>query len=226
MNNFNKLVVIAGVTALLACSSEKPAPAPFKVELRAFNDEGAPLAGVAFSFDKKPAVLTGADGRVVQTVAGDEGASLSVNVICPANYDPPPQHPMVRLTRTRSIDARATAHTLPVEVRCERKQSDVVVVVKAERGGRLPVLIDGKPVATTDDDGLAHVLLRRARSEKTLQVSLDTGFRTALKPVSPARTYDLHGRDAVVYFEQTFVTATPTMARSTTPRRHIPVRVD
>jgi hypothetical protein len=225
MSKVGRLVVVAGLTLLFGCSSKQPEPAPFTIELRALNGEGAPLAGVAFSLGKKTAGVTGTDGRVVQKVTGDEGSSLRVGVTCPASHDPPPELPVVRLTRTRSIDARA-AQALPVEVRCERRQSDIVVVVKAERGPRLPVLIDGKPVTTTDDDGLAHVLLRRARAEKTLQVSLDTGGRTALRPVSPGRTYELDGRDAVVLFEQAFVTTTPAMARSTAPRRHIPVRVD
>jgi hypothetical protein len=225
MNHVVRLVAATALAALLGCSSGKPTPVPFTIELRALTGDGAPLAGVAFSLGKKASGLTGADGRVVQKVAGDEGNTLRVGVTCPPDYDPPSQLPVVRLTRTRTIDARE-AQALPVEVRCERRQSDIVVVVKADRGGRLPVLIDGKPVTTTDDDGLAHVLLRRARTDKKLDVALDTAGHATLKPVNPARTYDLSGRDAVILFEQTFAANPPVVARAMTPRRHIPVRVD
>jgi hypothetical protein len=225
MRNVVELVAAAGLAVLLGCSSGKPAPVPFTIELRALSDDGAPLAGVAFSLGKKTAGLTGTEGRVVQKVAGDEGSTLRVGVTCPVDYDPPGQLPVVRLTRTRTIDARE-AQPLPVEVRCERRQSDIVVVVRADRGSRLPVLIDGKLVTTTDDDGLAHVLVRRARTEKKLDVALDTTGRASLKPVNPARTYDISGRDAVILFEQTFVATPPAVARAVAPRRHIPVRVD
>jgi hypothetical protein len=131
----------------------------------------------------------------------------------------------VRLTRTRSIDAKG-AQALPVEVRCERRLSDVVVVVKAERGARLPVLIDGKPVTTTDDDGIGHVLLQRSRAERKVEVALDTTGRTSLKPVSPTRTYEIGGSDAVILFEPSFTLTQPAVARPAGPRRHIPIRVD
>lgn len=225
MRNVVKLIAVMGLAALLGCSSGKPAPVPFTIELRALTDDGAPLAGVAVSLGKKAAALTGVEGRVVQKVTGDEGSMLRVGVTCPVDYDPPAQLPAIRLTRTRTIDARE-AQPLPVQVRCERRQSDIVVVVKADRGSRLPVLIDGKPVTTTDDDGLAHVLLRRSRTEKKLDVALDTVGHATLKPVNPARTYDLNGRDAVILFEQTFAATPPAVARATAPRRHIPVRVD
>jgi hypothetical protein len=90
----------------------------------------------------------------------------------------------------------------------------------------LPVLIDGKPVTATDDDGIAHVLLRRSRAEAKVDVALDTTGRASLKPVNPARTYEINGRDAVVLFEQAFVTTPSTVTRAAAPRRHIPVRVD
>ncbi len=217
---------MAGLLGQLACSSPPPEAPPFTVELRASSAEGKPLAGVAFSIGTKSAGTTGEDGRVVRQVVGQEGSSLRVSATCPPEYEPAGQLPPLRLTRTRSIDAHK-AQTLPVEVRCQRRVSDIVVVVKAERGGRLPVLVDGKQVTTTNDDGIAHVLLERTRSDKKLEVGLDTSGRGALKPVSPTRTYELAGRDSLVLFEQAFTLKPAPVARAAAPpRRRIPIRVD
>lgn len=224
MTVIHRLLLLAALTPVSACSSSPPNP-PFKLELRAAAADGLPLAGVAFSLEGKPVGVTGADGRLVRELAGMEGASVRVAVICPADYQPPTQPAPLRLTRTRSIEASAP-QALPVDVRCERRQIDIVLVVKAEHGERLPVLLNGKPVATTDDDGIAHVLLRHERAQKSLEVAVDTTTRAALKPVSPSRTYELSGRDAVVLFEPTFVVAAPLPPRRSAPRRHVPVRVD
>lgn len=224
MRPLMKVFVSIALLASIGCSKQQEPP-PFTVELRASTEDGTPLPGAAFTLGSKAAGTTTADGRVVRQVTGEEGTTLRVGVACPPDFDPPPQLPVVRLTRTRSIDARQ-AQPLPVEVRCERRLNDVVVVVKAERGARLPVLIDGKPVTSTDDDGVAHVLLRRSRAEKRLDVALDTSGRASLKPINPARTYETNGRDAVVLFEQTFVTAPSAVARAAPSRRHVPVRVD
>jgi len=104
----------------------------------------------------------------------------------------------------------------------------VVVVVKAERGKNLPVSLNGKPVATTDADGHAHVLIEMDRSVTSLRVDLDTTAEHSLLPQNPGRTFDLHGRDAVLVFEQPFSVAARPKARpgAQAPRRHVPQRLD
>jgi hypothetical protein len=225
MKTARTLFTAFACSALVACASSKPPSQPYRVELRAVTADGLPLAGVELSLNDKGAGTTGADGRLLRNVSGAEGVSLRVGAKCPAEFEPPAELPVVRLTRTKSIDA-AKAQPLTAEVRCAPTHRDVVVVVKAERGPRLPVLIDGKAVATTDDDGTAHVLLRRPPLENKVEVSLDTTSQTSLKPVSPSRTYELGGRDALVLFEQSFSVPTPKASRTTPVRRHIPIRVD
>lgn len=211
--------------ASAACATKQLPPEPYRVELRASASDGAPLAGVELSINGKAAGTTGADGRLLRDITGPEGTLLRVGAKCPPDSEPQSELPALRLARTKSIGA-SKSQPLTAEVRCWPTHRDVVVVVKADRGGRLPVLIDGKPVATTDDDGTAHVMLRRAAGEGRVEVSLDTASQASLKPVSPSRTYDLAGRDAVVLFEQSFSTVAPKVARAAPVRRHIPVRVD
>jgi len=217
--------IILSLAALGGCSSGTAPGAPtFAVELRASSQDGQPLAGVSFTIDQRVVGLTRADGRLVHAVRGTEGGLAKLVVACPAEFEPPPQPAPLRLTRTRAIDGEAT-QPLTVDVRCQKRLRDVVLIVHAERGDHLPVLVDGKPVGTTDDDGIAHVLLRRPREDKSVQLGVDTTSRPALKPVSPSRSYQLTGQDAVVLFEPSFVVAVAPAARIAAPRRHIPVRV-
>lgn len=211
--------------ASVACATKKTPPEPYRVELRASASDGAPLPAVELSINGKTAGTTGADGRLLRHITGPEGTLLRIGAKCPTDSAPQSELPVLRLARTKSIGA-SKAQPLTAEVRCAPTHRDVVVVVKADRGGRLPVLIDGKVVATTDDDGTAHVMLRRAAGEGKVEVSLDTASQASLKPVSPSRTYDLAGRDAVVLFEPSFSTVAAKVVRAAPVRRHIPVRVD
>lgn len=212
--------------ASVACATKKLPPEPYRVELRASTSDGAPLPGVEISINGKGAGTTGADGRLLRDVTGAEGTLLRVAAKCPPDSEPQSELPALRLARTKSLGA-SKSQPLTAEVRCSPTHRDVVVVVKADRGARLPVLIDGKPVATTDDDGVAHVMLRRAAGEQKVEVSLNTASQAGLKPVSPSRTYDLAGRDAVVVlFEQSFSTVAAKVSKTAPVRRHVPVRVD
>ncbi len=210
-----------------ACSSAPPpdAASKFGLELRALTEEGTPLAGVGLTAEGQPLGFTGRDGRLTHDFRGVEGRSVRVVVTCPEEFEQPEQPAPLRLTRTRAVGTQA-AQPLTLDVRCQKRLNDIAVVVHADRGDHLPVLVDGKPVATTDDEGIAHVLLRRPRGTSAVQLGLDTTSRRALKPVNPTRSYDLHGRDAIVLFEPSFVVSKPQGPRTAAPRRHIPVRVD
>ena len=178
----------------------------FAVELRAVEQDGAPLSGVSFTLDRNAVGTTDAEGRLIRQVHGKEGSTIKVSAECPVDFETPEQPQPLHLTRTRAVTTSA-AQPLTLEVRCQKRLSDIVVIVRAERGQQLPVLLDGKPVATTDDDGVAHVLLRRPRTDKSVQLGIDTTSRPRLRPVSPSRSYELHHRDAVVVFEPSFMLA-------------------
>lgn len=221
------LSLVSFLGLLAACSAAKaPAEATaFTVELRAAAEEGIPLAGVEFAAEGKRLGSTGSDGRLAREIRGVEGSTLRVVATCPPEYEPPEQPSPLRLTRTRAVGTQA-AQPLAVDVRCQKRLTSVAIVVRAPHGEQLPVLVDGRAVAQTDREGVAHLLLHRPRADKALQLGLDTTTRASLKPVNPTRTYELHGRDAVVLFEPSLVVSKPHVARAIAPRRRIPVRVD
>jgi hypothetical protein len=211
-----------------ACSQAHPvdpSPSTFQLEARATTDESSPLAGVALAMDGLPLGTTDGGGRLASNIHGSEGSSVMVTATCPSDFETPEQPAPLKLSRTRAIDGRL-AQPLIIEVHCRRQLSDVVIVVRAERGEHLPVLVDGKALATTDDEGVAHLLLRRQRADRAVQLGLDTSNRPTLKPVNPTRTYELHGRDSLVFFEPSFAASKPQAARSMAPHRRIPIRVD
>lgn len=218
--------ILASWVALspVACGTPPRPQEPFTLELRGVGDDGSPLAGVSFS-GSKPWGVTGNDGRLVHRLEAPESTSVALTATCPLDYKDAPRLAPIRLTKTRRIDDQRT-QAIPVEVRCERRESELLVVVRAERGGRLPVVVDGQPLVSTDDDGIAHLLLRRPRASGTVEVSLDTSSRPELKPRSPTRTYQIGSADTVLVVDQGFAARAQAVARSASPRRHVPVRVD
>jgi hypothetical protein len=133
----------------------------------------------------------------------------------------------VRLTRSRRVGADPSdVAAISFQAVCTRQIRDVVLVVHAEHGETLPVLVDGKAVSSTDTDGVSHVLLHFDRDVRSFGVVLDTSARRDLRPQNPSRNFDLTGRDAIVLFEPTLAPASRVVARQAVPVRHIPHRVD
>lgn len=207
-----------------ACGTPPSPEETFTLELRGVGDEGAPLAGVSF-FGPASWGVTGNDGRLNHRIAAPDATAIAITATCPPDYKDAPRLAPVRLTKTRRVDDHS-AQAIPVEVRCERRESDLFIVVRAAGGGRLPVVVDGRRLVSTDDDGVAHMLLRRPRASGKVEVSLDTSSRPELKPLSPSRTYQLGSGDTVLFVEQGFVAPPQLLARRASPRRRVPVRVD
>ena len=207
----------------LGCSS-KTADDRFEISLRATSDDALPLADATFATGKSNLGKTSSSGVVNVRLRGAEGQTLPVSFTCPSGYESSGELPPLRLTRTRRVGA-AVAQPLTVEATCIRKLRDVVLVVRAENVSHLAVHVDGKPAATATD-GTAHLLLQLDRDVRQVSVTLDTTDQPKLRPQNPSRTFDLHGRDAVLVVEQSFTASPkPQNRNSPAPRRHIPYRV-
>jgi hypothetical protein len=211
------------LVSTLGCSS-KTADDSFEISLRATSDDALPLADATFTTGESNLGKTSSSGVVNVRLRGAEGQTLPVTVICPSGYESSGELPPLRLTRTRRL-GEAVAQPLAVEATCIRKLRDVVLVVRAESAPNLPVRVDGKPAATTTD-GMVHLLLQLDRDVRQVSVTLDTTDQPKLRPQNPSRTFELHGRDAVLVMDQSFSPAPkPQNRNSPTPRRHIPYRV-
>jgi hypothetical protein len=197
----------------------------FEISLRATSDDALALAGATFATGKSNLGKTSTSGIVNVHLRGAEGQTLPLTVTCPSGYESSGELSPLRLTRTRRV-GEAVAQPLTVEANCIRKLRDVVLVVRTENASNLPVLVDGKPAATTTD-GTAHLLLQLDRDVRQVSVTLDTTDQPKLRPQNPSRTFELHGKDTVLVMSQAFSKVLPKPNTHATPRphHHIPYRV-
>ncbi|HVW25508.1 MAG TPA: hypothetical protein VHC69_09065 [Polyangiaceae bacterium] len=216
-------LLVAACGPSITTSSEQR----FNITFRAVTDDGDALASVAFLTGDKLLGLTDANGTLGVALKSSEGQTLPVGVKCPGGFASPDAVPALRLARSRLVaEQRGTSPPISFLATCTRESRDVVVLVHTDHGDALPVLVDGKPIATTDANGVAHVLVDFGRDVRSFEVRLDTTERRDLKPANPSRTFELTGRDAIVLFEQPMTVAPKLVVRKVQPARHIPYRID
>ena len=199
----------------------------FAIEFHINNDDGDAVKSAAVRTGGKDLGVTGAEGMLKVELTGTEGQTVPVTVTCPHGCAGTEKPSLLRLSHTRRIDFNGYQATR-FEATCTREVRDIVLVVRAQGGARLAVNVDGTPSGATNADGIAHVLVHADRQMKALKVSLDTSSRPELKPKNPSRTYELAGNDAILLFDQTFVSTPKRAFRAAPPKpsRHIPYRVD
>ena len=187
-------------TSGLGCenvSLEPPPAPPFTVAFSVEGDPGQPLVGATISRSQKTLATTGADGRAELTLKGADGETVDTSVSCPPGHTSP-SHPItIRLARTS--DGK-----MPVfKVACPPTNRRVVVAVKAENGGNLPVVYLNKVITHTDASGAAHFAIA-APPGGQFQVMLDTSEEKALTPASPSKPFVVGPSDEIFVFEQKF----------------------
>jgi hypothetical protein len=221
------LCVLASLAGCGAASRPEATP-DFEVSFRASGDDGMPLSGVVIQANQAPLGTTNDAGKLTKRLKGAEGQVVEVTAVCPDAYEASEQTPpALRLTRTRPLGS-SQREPITYDVVCQKRLRQVAIVVKSERGADLPVSIDGKRVGTTDGAGNAHALVELDRTTTAVRVDLETTRDPRLQPQNPQRTFELHGRDAVLIFEQPFTLASRAAPRpkSQPIRRHVPQRLD
>lgn len=197
----------------------------FEILVRARAD-GAPMAGVQIAEGGVVLGQTGEDGALSLVTERAEGATLGLVADCREGFQARPER-IVRTLRTWApIDAAAGSPPLTIDVVCHRLTSSVVLVVDAGRPD-LPVAVDGAVIESTNEAGLAHLLLQGPPGRRVL-VSIDTSDAPALAPASPERSFTL-GDDAVLYwptrFEAQSAPASEPPSRRRRGGRRVPERI-
>jgi len=209
-----------------ACSAP-PAPPAFDVQFRIVSDDGAPVAGANISASGRQLGETNGRGELEFRLEGREGEAVAISVQCGPEYRSPEHPPALRLTSTRRIVSVPGKASIAYEASCARKQRNVVVVARADKTPGIPVIVEGKPIAVTNGEGDAEALLSIDANVIQIHVGFDTTGKLDLLPSNPSRLYDLAPGDDIITVEQKFVAAPkPTRRRISTPRKHVPVRID
>lgn len=195
----------------------------YELRLRAELPDATPLSGARFWIAGRQLAPTAPDGRATTTIRGREGDVLEISLLCPAGSRGSEEPRALRLPKA---DGSRAPNPLVLALRCTPERARAALVVRARHHGApvaLPILVDGRVVGQTEDDGVTHVLLHAAPAA-SMQVQLDTSLRADLSPKNPVRVFDLEPGESILLFDQTFETAAPTRSAKTSTRRPRPPR--
>jgi len=208
--------VLLASLPLFACQSPTDESAghaqmlDFPISIAARSEARSAVSGVEISVGKQVLGETDASGSARLALHGSEGDTLALNVKCPTAYASPERPLLVGL---RHLGDGSTA--VRFEVECFSLVHSVVVGVRAENGPHLPILRLKSVVGQTDDQGVAHVLLRASANEQ-IALTLDTSKNASLLPQNP--TLDFATRDS----EELVLVAEKFTVKQRAPRRVVP----
>lgn len=227
------------------CEEQHPALVDTVVVFHARASHELPVAGVEVRIDATTVGRTDANGDLRARLSGVEGTTFALSARCPVGFDPPPPLPSIVLGRYGALGGQPNAD-FEVKVACASRRRTLAVVLRTRelirdslRGRRrgktgtrrtqlqalpgLPVLYAGKPIATTDDAGLAHLALD-VPSRGKITLALDTtGANRHLRPQSPTITLELREEEDIFLVDQMFAfdRDPPPVIIRTPPKRHV-----
>jgi hypothetical protein len=208
-----RYALIAFLALAAACESE-PQRTKFSVTFTVNPEE--PLAGVTVSLDGGKALgTTGKDGALRVTLSGREGTTVPFRVKCPDGYRQPASMPVLTLRRFKGLDPAAAG--IKVNIQCPPAERLAALVLKAGKAD-LPVLAQGREVARTDADGVAHAVMSMPPNS-TFRVVIDTSQNPALHPQSPATTLTVADADEIFLIDQQFQEDAPPPRPAPPPKK-------
>jgi len=193
------LVGVLTTLSSSACELKNGQNRGYEFAIRVTGDPGHAVPNAVLTFKSQPVAKSSANGLAKLSAQGQEGETLEFGVTCPDGYRSPASPLAVRLTRLGD-----SARMPEYQITCAPALRNVVIAVRAENGGDLPVKYLGKEVAHTDATGAAHFLLR-VEPGSELEVELDTKDRHALKPQNPTVRFLARSADDLFVFDQPFV---------------------
>jgi len=193
---------------------------------------------------------TNATGIVMIDHVAPFGTILNIAAACPPGHREPAAMAPIALHPVQSSGAVA-AHGIEHTIECLPINRDAVVVIRAtgmcqpvaegdtaSRSRRatvpavmvpcpianLPVLLDGRDVAHTDESGIAHIAVSKTPNS-SFRLELAAGTLNALLvPAQATRDFMIPDEDQIMRFDQAFVLNTPPPPPSTRRRTvHRPV---
>jgi len=209
----------AGAALTLAlcpgCNLKSDVAPPFELVVNVTSDPGHPLPGAVVMKGGKEGPSTGTDGKVTVKIAGQEGEQVDLMIKCPADYVSPPKALAVLLRRNAGTKLPEYEASCPPAVR------HMVVAVRADNGGNLPVKVLDRIVGYTDGNG-AFTYALPLRPGDGVEMTLDTTNSPLLSPKNPSTMLVMKPYDDVVTFDQKFQVAE---VKKVYRKRAVPVEI-
>lgn len=195
------LVMAAVLASLCGCEEEAPPPT-YRVTFTARSDS-EPLPGVRIAADGQPLGETGEEGTLRVDLPGREGQTVAVNAQCPEGHRAPAQLPLLTLRTFRLLDPAAAERGIEMTIQCPPSERTAAVVIRTGEQGDLPIHMNGREMARTDENGIAHLVLQ-LQPHATFRLNIDTSARENLQPQNPGATFTLGDADEIFLFDQPF----------------------
>lgn len=204
----NRILVRVLLAAhLVACHASSDPEAAVPIEILVESDPGVPLGGAHVTVDGRFAGKSDLNGFLRPSVATQSGATVRIEHDCPDGYLEPDGSKVLRMREYQGL-GHDGAPALQISLRCKPEKRRAVFVVRARGAARLPVLLDGEPVAQTNRFGVAQFSALGAPGAEYL-VKIDTGGSPALLPRSPSHLFALSDANEVFVIDQAFRRETP-----------------
>ncbi len=194
---------VLGVALLSSCRPDAGEATSSVLTFIVESDPGIPVQGATVVVNGDQVGATDERGALSVEVAAKPGGPLRIGHRCPRGYRDADAPKVLRSREFKGIAARV----LPIEVtlRCRHESRLAVFVVRAEGLAGLPVLLDGREVARTNDAGVAHFSVRGAPGTDFV-LKLDTNAHPRLTPQFPSHQRRLADADQIFVVTQTFDT--------------------
>jgi hypothetical protein len=186
--------------AFVGCNLKPEPVPPFEIMVSVASDPGHPLPGAIVMKGGKEGPSTGTDGKVLVKIGGQEGESVDLMIKCPADYVSPTRPISVLLRRN------AGSKLAQFEASCPPAIRHMVVAVRADKGGNLPVKILDRIVGYTDAEG-AFTYALPLRPGDGVEMVIDTSSNPLISPKSPSALFTMKPYDDVLTFDQKFTVA-------------------
>jgi hypothetical protein len=185
-----------------ACNNLQEAPPPpFQVSIMVEADKGVPLPNAVIERNNEQIAKTDGSGKAIMTFVGAEGDQLEVWVKCPEGFDSPAK-PTTIILRRLSGDTNKLAE---YPAMCPPALRKVVIAVRADNGGNLPIRFLNHEKARTDAWGAATFMLEGKPGDR-LDFTLDTSEKgnEMLRPQSPTIAVVVDAKDNYYSMDQPF----------------------
>ena len=197
--------LLFSVVALAGCgSSAQKTIDEFPVTVIARFEDGRPAPGASCSAPGTKGVRTGPDGKATFRIYGSDGEQVRVAIVPPEGYRVIKADLEVPLRRGIPLGG-GDEQPIPVqrEVTFAPTQRTYAIMVRTDGRLGLPIETYGKPVAATNEQGVALFMYRGVPGTE-LEVRVLTANAPNLKPANPRKTFLLPDHDDAFVFRQAF----------------------
>ena len=197
-----RLVLVLGAAVSACCERPPEASGAFDVVFAIESDPGFRIGQVRVFVDGASVGDTDSNGLLRTTVYGQSGQQLRIEHDCPEGHQTPSEAKLLRLRSFETINDPGP-RGLEIRLRCRPMKRRAAFIVRAKNGAGLPVLLDGRMVARTNDSGVAHFSTFGAPGTEYI-VELDTQERPRLRPQQPTQLRTLPDADEIFVLDQSF----------------------